>query len=170
MSLATIAAERPGLLVAGIWLLVTGGLISCYGRQCDPSSVSYGQNPGEEGRMIDENTWESSAMAGAWLPFPGDRTYFFTIRKLGGRIPSVPVVYISPSPTPNAPGSAASFTSAGGNVAELIGAGPDVLAVRNGTCSDYYMRLVVPVEPFAPEVDAGQGRDGADQPAPEGRP
>lgn len=156
-----------------LWASVTGGMLAmpgCYGRNCDGTSGTYGNKPGE-GKMIDENTWESSPMDGVWLHYSSGHIWFFEVPALGDRIPYSIETYISPIEEPNdKPGN---FTMAGGNLAELSGFGPNRFVVRNGTCAEYFVRVVVHVPPrpdsIAPGtpggVDAGVDADidaGAD--------
>ena len=166
--------KRVVALVA-LWASVTGGMLAltaCYGENCNGSSGGYGSKPGE-GRMIDENTWESSPMDGKWLHFSSQHAWFFEVPALGGRVPYSIQTFISPVETPNQ--SPSNFTMAGGNLAELSGVGANRFVVRNGTCAEYFVRVVVQVpanpDSIAPgtpgEVDAGgdasdAGGDAAD--------
>lgn len=150
------------LLLAGLWAAVTGGLAllaGCYGHTCDGDSVRYGRGA-NEGRLVDPNTWESSAVDGPWLPFPHQRLYDVDLAALGDRAPALVVPYVSASQSPYAIGD--NFTVGGGNLTEISGATKGHVSVRNGTCADYYLRLVVVAPPLAPEttVDAGAGEGG----------
>jgi hypothetical protein len=155
-------------VLAALWVAVVGAIATasgCYGRVCEPSFGTWGLEPGE-GRMLDPDTWESNPLDGQWLDFPGQRTWVLEMRGLGGRIPEKTAIpYISASGFPAATGS--NFTVASGNLAELTFAGPGRLVVRNGVCSDYFLRVVVeaapnppdptpaPVTPSDPQPDAG---------------
>ena len=174
--------SRRALILATVWASITGALLAvpgCYGRNCESSVASYGADAGQ-GRLIDEDTWESSPQDGAWLPFPAAQIYFFEIPALGDRRPQVILPYISPIADPNvvvAGRPPSNFTLAAGNLAELSGVGPNRFAIRNGTCADYFLRVVVSLEPRPPRaepeaiadasadaepVDAGDaGADGA---------
>jgi hypothetical protein len=156
-----------GLALA--WLAITVAVISasgCYGDNCLGEVVIYGAKP-NEGRMIDENTWESSAQDGTWLPFPRARSYLFDLRQLGDRQPEIVLPYISPVERPNQQPS--NFTLGGGNLSEISGAAKNRVNVRNGTCADYYLRLVVVASPRPPaagpspdaSADAAGGDGGA---------
>jgi hypothetical protein len=48
-----------------------------------------------------------------------------------------------------------------GNLAEILDTHPSGVAVRNNTCADYYLRLVVitPAGPPLPNEDAAAGMD-----------
>jgi hypothetical protein len=150
--------SRRALVLAAVWATVTGAILvvpGCYGRSCESSVGRYGTEVGQ-GRMIDEDTWESSPQDGAWLPFPGAQLYFFEIPALGDRRPQVILPYISPIEDPNvfvAGRPASNFTLAGGNSAELSGVGPNRFSIRNGTCADYFLRVVVSLEPRPPRPE-----------------
>ena len=154
--------NRRGLLgLFALWATVSGAALvapGCYGRNCEGRADVFGREPGE-GSLIDEDTWQSSPMDGKWLPFPRQQLYFFELRELGDRTPAVVVPYVSPVEEP-----ARSFnaTIGGGNLTELSGIAPGRVAVKNGTCADYYLRVVVMAPPrppdaglLAPDVDAG---------------
>lgn len=161
-------ANRTVVALVALWASVTGGmfaLTACYGENCNGTSGGYGTKPGE-GRMIDENTWESSPMDGKWLHYSSGHIWFFEVPALGDRTPYRIDTFISPIEEPNVfkPDKAPSnFTLAGGNLAELSGVGPNRFVVRNGTCAEYFVRVVVEVPPrpgsIAPgtpgDVDAG---------------
>jgi hypothetical protein len=162
------ASKRRLLVLAVLWAVVTGAMLivpGCYGENCNGSAGNYGVKPGE-GRMIDENTWESTPIDGKWLHFSSGHIWFFDVPALGDRIPYHITTYISPIEEPNTFGPdkpVGNFTVAGGNLAELSGVGPNRFVVRNGTCAEYFMRVVAEVAPrpgtVAPgnagEVDAG---------------
>ena len=46
-------------------------------------------------------------------------------------------------------------TPAGGNLSLIHNVGPNRVDIRNDSCSDYFLRLVVLLPPVAPSVDAG---------------
>jgi hypothetical protein len=144
------------LVALGIlWAAVTGGMVAlpgCYGHNCDASTGVYGTKPGE-GRMIDENTWESSPMDGKWLHFSSQHIWYFEVPALGDRTPFRIETYISPVEDPNHTFS--NFTMAGGNLGELSGVGPNRFVVRNGTCAEYFVRVVVEVPPKPTEIAPG---------------
>jgi hypothetical protein len=155
----TPRASGPRVAVlAALWAVVVGAIATasgCYGRVCEPSVDTWGLEPGE-GRMLDPDTWESNPLDGQWLDFPGQRTWVFEMRDLGGRLPEKPVVaYISASEFPAATGS--NFAIASGNLAELTFAGPGRLVVRSGVCADYFLRVVVEAAPNPPETPQTPG-------------
>lgn len=157
---------------AVLWLGLSGGILlapGCYGRNCEGDTETFGDEPGE-GRLVDENTWESSPSDGDWLSFPRQRVYSFNIPALGGRTPHLPHALISANPAPNKQG--ADFTSGAGTPALFFAQRPNGINVKNDTCSDYFLRLVLEVPPLppaapdgalaTPEVDAGTA-DGGEQ-------
>ena len=166
-----LLASRAFALV-GIWAAVTGGmfaLAACYGENCNNTSGGFGNKPGE-GRMIDENTWESSPIDGKWLHFSSGHIWFFEVPALGDRIPYSIETYISPVEDPNVfrtDRAPANFTMGGGNLAELSGVGPNRFVVRNGTCAEYYVRVVVQVPPKPTDIVPGTGDAGMDASDPE---
>lgn len=146
--------------LGGLWVVVSCAVLiapGCYGRNCDPSFETYGDEPGE-GRMLTEDIWESSPRDGTWLWFPRQRYYSFTL-PLSGRAPELVLPYLSAQPEPIKTG--ADFTLGGGNLALVHNPLPNRVDIRNDTCSDYYLRLVVITTPLPPE--AGAPDDGVER-------
>ena len=148
--------------LAVFWVVVTGGVAlssACYTHNCDADAIDYGTDAGE-GRMLDENTWESNPVDGPWLPFPRQRFYSFDLHQIGNRVPSIILPYVSAQRDPKAEGG--NFTLGSGNLTEISAADVSHVTIHNGTCADYYLRLVVEAEPLppAPAVDAGQNDSG----------
>jgi hypothetical protein len=152
--------NRKLLVLGALWAAVTGGALAlpgCYGENCNGTSGSYGNKPGE-GRMLDANTWESSPIDGKWLHFSSGHAWFFEVPAFGDRTPFRIETYISPVEEPNVfrPDKAPSnFTMGGGNLAELSGVGPNRFTVRNGTCAEYFVRVVAEVAPRPEDVVPG---------------
>jgi hypothetical protein len=148
----------------GIWLAISGAALlapGCYGRNCQGDTQTYGAEPGQ-GHMLDDNTWESNDQREPYIPFPRQRIIVFDIRALGGRTPAIVLPYIAPAPDPYENGNNAS--PGGGNLSEILNPSANHVELKNDTCSDYYLRLVVwapPVPPVAP-LDAGTGGDAGD--------
>jgi len=143
------------LACLGLWLVVSLGALlapGCYGRNCEGGVESFGEEI-TEGHMVTADVWESSGQHDKWLWFPRQHAFFFDVPALGGRIPYETTAYLSAEEEPNKNGT---FAQAGGNVAIFSGVGPNRVDVRNDTCSDYYLRLVVKVPPLPPAVaDSG---------------
>jgi len=160
--------KRRAAAFAALWAVVAIGIFSgsgCYGRNCEGDVATYGALAGE-GRMIDETTWESSPPDGTWLPFPRQRFYRFELGALGGRTPVKVLPYVSSDPQPNRTGR--DQTVASGNLTLIYNLGPNRVDVKNDSCSDYFLRLVVDVPPFPPGPGAAMpevreaGVDAAD--------
>ena len=126
--------------------------VGCFGHTCDGDALSWGRNPGE-GRLINADTWESSPVNGEWLAFPHRRLWNFELRDLGlDRTPDVTVVYVSAERDPLHANT--NFVLAAGNIAEQSGADKGRITIANGTCGDYYLRLVVTATPRPPATPA----------------
>ncbi|MBX3263503.1 MAG: hypothetical protein KF782_27780 [Labilithrix sp.] len=154
-------SRRRVVALGALWAAISAAALAapgCYGRNCEGGLEVYGANEGE-GRMIDEDTWESGPMNGTWLWFPRQRTYLFDLRVLGGRVPYSVEPYIAASPDPMTVGPNGTIGS--GNLALLSNVSANRVDVRNDSCSDYYLRLVVKVEPMPPALPADDG-GGAD--------
>ncbi|MBX3191779.1 MAG: hypothetical protein KF819_32615 [Labilithrix sp.] len=158
-----------GALVA-LWATVMLGVglaSGCYGRNCEGEVLAFGSKPGE-GRLINADTWASGPMDGRWLPFPRQRVWVFDLKDLGDRIPQFPMPFVSAQEDPVLLDG--NFTVGAGNIAEISAVGPGRIAVRNGTCADYYLYLVVTASPLpgatssgaVPEADASTDAASAD--------
>ncbi len=138
---------------------------ACLTRACDPSQELYGLKEGE-GRLLDEDTWESSPLDGKWLPYPHQRTWvLFYGAYMKGRTPSSVEVFLSADERPNQAGS--NFTQGGGDVVKMYNVTSDSMGLVNGTCADYFVRVVVkaprfPAEAGAGAIDAGAAASPAD--------
>lgn len=152
------------MALAALWASIsTAALVApgCYGRNCDGSIEVFGASPGQ-GYMVDENTWASNRWDEKWLWFPGQRLYVFEIGALGGRTPEKILPYISGSDNPMDGVGGHHFAPAAGNLAEIFWVGPNHIQVKNESCSDYYLRLVLEAPPLPPEIptaDAGATGD-----------
>lgn len=145
--------------LVSLWLAISAAVVlvpGCYGRICEPSFETFGDDPGE-GMMVDENTWISGPVDGPWLWFPRQRTYIFEFKALGGRMPKSWLPYISGTAEPGKFGN--NMTLAGGNLAQMYSLRANGLDIRNDSCSDYYLHLVVEAPPFPPEAPALDGGD-----------
>jgi hypothetical protein len=154
------------MALGALWTVVMGAASfasGCYGRNCDGDEVVFGHVPGE-GQLLDANTWQSGPIDGPWLPFPKQRMWIFELRELGDRLPSFPVAYVSAESDPLHSGG--NFTIGAGNIAELSGADKGRLFVHNGTCADYYLRLVVESPPLPPTAAVPDASTAATTPSP----
>lgn len=159
---ARASRRRIGVLAA-LWAAVALAVLlvpGCYGNNCEGSFEVFGDDPGE-GKMLDEDTWISGDQDGVWLWFPRQRYYVFDLRALGGRMPTKPLAYISGTREPSKFGG--NMTLAGGNLAQFYAMRPNGIDVKNESCSDYYLHLVVEATPFPPEAPMEDGgAPGAD--------
>ncbi|NOU31680.1 MAG: hypothetical protein HOO96_27580 [Polyangiaceae bacterium] len=146
---ATLAL--PFVLSAG------GASVGCFDGSCDDQESRT--QPGS-GRLVDADTWESGPIDGEWLRYDHRMLIAFDTSLLGTRLPDSVLVYISADKRPLQGGS---FTIAGGNVADITIGGPGAVYVKNNSCAEYYIRLVVHAPPQAPDAgatDAGSGDAG----------
>jgi hypothetical protein len=146
--------RRVAAFVA-LWCVVAAGLVvapGCYGRNCEGDSATFGAAAGE-GRMTSETRWESNPIDEPWIPFPRQRYFVFDIRALGGRVPRTVEVLVSGHPNPNKEGR--DYTIGSGNLALQFNRLPNRVDLKNDSCSDYFLHLVVDVDPFPPPTDAG---------------
>jgi hypothetical protein len=151
------SGRKPSWLwgLASLWAVVMGAVVlvpGCFEKSCEGTTELYGRNPGE-GRLIDENSWESSPVVGRWLDFPHQRFWDFDLRALGDREPRIVIPYLSGSPEPNRTND--NSVIGAGNIAEISLQTKGHVVVHNGTCADYYLRLVVVAEPKAPPLADG---------------
>jgi hypothetical protein len=146
-------SRRRLVALAGLWLAVSGAVLlapGCYGRNCEGDVLTFGAEMGQ-GRMVNDTTWESNNQTERWIPFPAQRYYVFDIRALGGRTPDIILPYLSAQEEPAKGGN---FTLGGGNLTLLTNASPNRIDVKNDSCSDYFLRLVVSVPPLPPPTTA----------------
>jgi len=145
---------------AGLLTLATSGTATgCFGRYCEGDVKTFGLNE-NEGRMVDSTTWESTPLDGRWLDFPRARTWIFNLKRFVGPdgVPHVIVPYVSNSATPIA--SNASFRIGASGLVDISGVRNGEVVIRNGTCDDYFVRLVV--QPAAPVSLSGDASDAPD--------
>ncbi len=118
--------------------------------------------------MIDDNTWETAAFDEDWLWFPRQRHYIFDIPRLSGRKLMTVDLYVSATADP----SKSSITKAPGNLALLKNPRKNGIDVKNDTCSDGYLRVLVEAYPLPPNAEsdgkAGEGRDAGPSDAADG--
>ena len=151
-------------MLGGLWAVVSGAVVAiagCYGHNCDGDVVNYGRGA-DEGRLLDANTWESSPIDGRWLDFPKQRAWVFDLHELGDRAPALVLPYVSAQADPLHEGGS-NFTLGSGNLTEISGADKGHVTIHNGTCADYYLRLVVVAapEPSAPSPTAPSAADAS---------
>ena len=147
--------KRRVLVLAGIWVGVMAGVVlvpGCFTANCEGSVESYGRKE-NEGHLLDDNTWESTPVGAEWLYFPHQRYWDFDLRLLGEREPSVIIPYVSANARPILTND--SFVVGAGNMVEITAATKGRVVLKNGTCADYYLRLVVHSSPRPGVLDGG---------------
>ena len=142
-------------ILAVLWLCVSGSVLAvpaCYGHACEADTVEFGRTAGE-GRLASPDIWESNANDGQWLDFPHERTYQIDLHELGvDRVPVLVIPYVSAQANPLAEGG--NSTIAAGNLT-VITVDRGHVSLRNDTCANYYLRVVVQASPLPPASDAG---------------
>src|SRR5690606_12910433 len=89
---------------------------------------------------------------GEWLWYPRQRWYTFDVPALEGRTPWLILPYVSAVPDPmHMPGG--NMVVGAGNIATIHAVSPNRWAIKNETCSDYYLQVVALVPPRAPGLD-----------------
>ena len=154
-------SRRRIVAIVVLWTAVMAAvcvMAGCYGHNCDGDTVAYGRNTGE-GRLLDADTWESSAIDGDWISFSKQRIWIFQMKELGERTPFEIIPYISAEQNPNRDGN---WTLGSGNIVEQSQVGPGQIVLKNNTCADYFIRVVVhvpprPQDPTPPLADASIG-------------
>jgi hypothetical protein len=146
-----------------LWTVISGAVVAigCYTHTCDSDSVNYGRGA-NEGELAAPDVWESNPVDGRWLDFPHARFYNFDLHELGDRLPVVITPYVSAQADPlhEANGN---FTIGSGNLTEISNADKGRVTIHNGTCADYYLRLVVQAAPLPQtnEADASVPADAS---------
>ena len=132
------------------------GSAGCFTNACDGDFQSF-----SAGQRVDDDTWQTSPIAGAWIPFPARRTYWLDTSALG-RFPREVLVWVSSMERPNEGYN--SFTQASGNLALIAGVSERGLFLTNDTCAEMFVRVVVKASPVPadagpPALDAGAAPD-----------
>jgi hypothetical protein len=163
-----------GVVAASVLGLFLAGTEACTTTACNGSSLLYTAGDLPDGA----NTWESTPIDGNWIHYAPSVTVHVEIPELANRTVINTQVFLSPVFDPNAVppagGAPNNYAEASGNLAEIEqvltqfgdpsgpNAGKQVLSleVLNGTCAEYYARILVIVAPEA--ADAGTEDDAAD--------
>ena len=154
------------MAVAAVVALASTGIMSssaCATHACDGSFVKEDQrDPSGNytvGKMVDDDTWESGGIDDPWLDFPAERTYEFHLPiELRGRAMLEMIPYVSVDQLPNA-SAASNWALGSGNLGEFLSRQctcfrqdggihypdncDDAFLVRNDTCGEYFLRVVV---------------------------
>ena len=158
------SSKKRVAAVVGLWAVVMGAasaVAGCYGHNCDDNDIQfYGSKEGE-GRLLSADTWETGPIDGDWLPFPRRRAWVFDTTALGNdRVPYDITPYVSAQA--NWRNEGGNFTHGAGNLAEISGVGGGQVVVKNGTCADYYVRVVVEAAPRPPSASSSSSDAGTD--------
>ncbi len=148
--------------LVSLWTVVMASaalFAACFPHTCEGDFVVYGRNA-NEGRLLNADTWESTPIDGPWLDFRAQRVYVFDLHDLGvDRLPEIVTPYVSAQKDPLHEGG--NFTVAAGNLTEISGAERGKVTLKNDTCADYFLRVVVQATPRAPAGDAGRDADAS---------
>jgi hypothetical protein len=147
---------------------------ACSPNECNPSSATVGSvaTPLGNWRIVGdcstgpdcELVWLSSPTIGAWLPFPGGRTYTLVFPPLPALSPGLsadfstvfpPQAWVAAVP-PDEPD--ANFTQTSGQLAEFGNISSSSISVTNASCADYSLLVEVTV-PVIATADAGSSTD-----------
>ena len=152
------------LAAAGLALFLTGSE-ACTTRDCIGTL-----HDAPDGELVGPDTWESSPITGTWVHYGPQDALQVQIPAFANRTVVDTQVFLSPAPQPE-DSVGDNYAEASGNLAEFqyVGTGPGagdfvgepVLGFRvlNGTCADYYARVLVVVAPL--DADAGSADAGA---------
>jgi hypothetical protein len=144
---------------------------ACTTHQCDTDFVNIDQSTGGfvgDLQPLGPGTamWESSAIDGTWIDFPGMRTYFFSLPQYFVPI-GLPLPYVATAPDANDPDAGpVTYVLASGQLAEFGGYVNGGFLVTNSTCAEYYLYVSVdgyydpPPPPTPAADDAGDGGAG----------
>lgn len=138
----TIALGAGGASAVGAALWMTAlPATGCYTHMCDPSTATFG-----DGRMVDDDTYETNGFDEPWIPYPPNVTLIVTFPPSVGvdRVPVSIEPYLGISITPNESNdSGVNFTNAAGGVVEYHSLSGTGFQALNTTCARYFARFVV---------------------------
>jgi hypothetical protein len=140
-------------VVGSAGVIASSSVSGCYTHQCDASTRTFVVSDG--GGLIDDNTFETSPVDGAWLAYPGNAVIRISYPMDMGRPMDWFISYVGISEHPNEAGS--NYTIASGGLAEISSSDNAGFSVKNNTCASYFARFVVH---FLPR-DAGVAADSA---------
>lgn len=144
--------------------IVASGAVAAAAAACLPQGVCD-ETPGGvycklggtvcPGKRTSDTHWESNALTGTWLRFPKNSSMELDPRdpngtRLKGRITSS-LAWISACATPTTPGC--NYALAAGNNAEWFATAWGTLYLKNNTCQDFYVRVVIETD----GIDSGDG-------------
>lgn len=156
--------QRKWILCSALGVVTFAGALAllaaptaCSTHQCDFTLLDE-KNAGE---MVDDDTWESSPLTGTWMKLGPSYFYTFHVPKFANRTLVSTEAYVAVDPVPSDGGS--SWTIGAGNIV-LFGSPSTVgedftINVANGTCGDYYVRIVLRAAPMDGGVEDGGALD-----------
>ena len=101
-------------------------------------------------------SYETTPVDGTWLDFPAGRRYKLMHHFGTTRYRYSGYLAFDPHPVPQYEGGVGNFSQAAGNELIYENPNPDFLQVRNDTCAEYYLRVVVTLDdPSSVATDAG---------------
>lgn len=148
-----VGSMRPGPLLAALALVGAGALLlapqGC-GGTCNTGGQAAIDYTG--GTTINGQVYETSTPTGTWLDFPAGRRY--RLMHQLGTSDFVPHEFLafSATPVPTDDASVGNYSQAAGNEVIVEAQTDTYVQVRNDTCADYYLRVVLTAIPSA---DAG---------------
>lgn len=148
-----ICAIAAALAVSVTWY----GTTACQPRVCDPSSAVV-----TTGKAIDSDSWESVTLDEAWHDFPGGRTIEFQLPQFKDRRVVSVEPYVAFATYLN--DGVEDFTMGSGDITEILQAKDGIVKIRNGTCANLHIRVVVYFAPGS-TVDASASLDAASEAA-----
>lgn len=150
-----------GLFPALLSLCTIHALAACSPSTCERT----GQKPQlfSGGRTNPSKThYETSALDGTYLFYPGGRTYKFPHGF--GRIPDDFLIYGTFVDEPHKHG--ALVAPLAGNQAGFLGADDEFITIRNDTCAEVFIRVTAKVYPDGDELDNKTEKPPVDAGAP----
>jgi len=130
-----------------------------------PSGSSGTAQPFEDSAGMYGDAWQSSAIEGTWMTFPGQITYVIYPKLADGGPftgPYEPTANISADPDPGA-NAASNYAPSAGNATQLSAlpdGGLDGIQVTNNTCTPYYLWLKLEKQP--PRTEPSDASDVSD--------
>ncbi len=126
-----------GAIFAALAVTTIGAVTSaCQPRICDATSSLV-----DTGKVVDEDTWESVTLDEPWHDFPGGRTVEFLLPEFKTRRVLSVEPYVAFAQYLN--DGKEDFTLGSGDITEVLQAKDGIVKIRNGTCANLHIRVVV---------------------------
>jgi hypothetical protein len=133
-----ICAIAAASALATVWAATS----ACQPRICDSTHTVV-----DTGKAVDQNTWESVTLDEPWHDYPGGRTVEFLLPEFKARRVLSVEPYVAFAEYLN--DGKEDFTLGSGDITEVLQAGGGIVKVRNGTCANLHIRVVVHFAPSA---------------------